>query len=477
LIFELPSEMTAMSDEEKPNVEELLKKADEPNRLSEKLHPFYQGKIEVIPKCSIWGFDAFGVWYTPGVARACRIIEEGLKRNDTAPLYHLTNKWNTVAVVSDGTRVLGLGNIGPEAGLPVMEGKALLFKYLGGVDAFPICLECTETEEFIQTVKNIQPGFGGINLEDIAQPKCFDILDRLRTDRDMRIPVWHDDAQGTASIEVAGVINALKVVGKKIDEVTIAMLGAGAANITIARVLVGAGVPIHNLMLVDSKGILHPNREDRETLEKNFKQKWHFAVHSNCEGRTGGIEEAVKGADVLLCASASRHPSEPPLVPLDALKTMADDSIAFFAANPVPEVWPWEAKECGIKIIATGRSDFPNQINNSLGFPGIFRGTLDVHAYTITDEMVIAAAREIAQTAEDKEEQFGPEYIVPTMDDWSVFPREATACALQAIKEGTARIKPSREEIYSKAEAIIQRAREMTNHLMEHKFIKPADLS
>ncbi|MFX0117446.1 MAG: NADP-dependent malic enzyme [Candidatus Hodarchaeota archaeon] len=458
-------------------VDELLRKADEPNRLSEKLHPFYQGKVEVIPKCSIWDFDAFGVWYTPGVARACRMIEAGLKQHDVQPLYTLTNKWNNVAVVSDGSRVLGLGNIGPEAGMPVMEGKALLFKYLGGVDAFPVCLECHETEEIIQTVKNIQPCFGGINLEDIAQPKCFDILDRLRNDKDMRIPVWHDDAQGTASIEVAGVINALKIVGKKMSEVTVAMLGAGAANISIARVLVGAGLPIRNLMIVDSKGILHPDREDKENLEKNYKQKWHFALNSNCEGRTGGIEVAVKDADVLLCASKSRNRNEPPVVPLDALKTMADDAIAFFAANPVPEVWPWEAKECGIKVIATGRSDFPNQINNSLGFPGIFRGTLDVHAYTITDEMVIAVAREIAQTAEDNEDQFGPDYIVPTMDDWTVFPREATACALQAIKEGTARIKPSRDEIYAKAEAIIRRARELTQSLMKNNFIKPADLS
>ncbi len=463
--------------DEKPDVEALLRKADEPNRLSEKLHPFYQGKIEIIPKCSVWGFDAFGVWYTPGVARACRMIEEGLKVNNIEPLYSQTNKWNNVAVVSDGSRVLGLGNIGPEAGLPVMEGKALLFKYLGGVDAFPVCLECTETEEFIQTVKNIQPSFGGINLEDIAQPKCFDILDRLRNDKDMRIPVWHDDAQGTASIEVAGVINALKIVGKKMNEAMITLIGAGAANITIARVLVSAGVSIKNIMVVDSKGILHPNREDKKTLQENFKQKWHFALNSNCEGRTGGIEEAVKGVDVLLCASASRGQYDPPLVPLEALKTMADDAIAFFAANPVPEVWPWDAKECGIKVIATGRSDFPNQINNSLGFPGIFRGTLDVHAYTITDDMVIAAAREIAQTAEDKEDRFGPEYIVPTMDDWEVFPREATACALQAIKDGTARIKPSRDEIYQKAEAIIRRSREMTKVLMEKEFIKPADLS
>ena len=457
---------------EKPNVEELLKKADEPNRISEKLHPFYQGKVEVTPKCSVWGFDAFGVWYTPGVARACRIIEAGLKNNDTEPLYTFTNKWNNVAVVSDGTRVLGLGDIGV-AGMPVMEGKALLFKYLGGVDAFPVMLECKETEEIIQTTKNIQSCFGGINLEDISQPKCFDILDRLRTDKDMRIPVWHDDAQGTASIVAAGVINALKIVGKKMDEVKIAMLGAGAANITIARVLVSAGIPIKHLIIVDSKGALHPNRPDKENLMKNFKQKWHFALNSNEEGITGGIEEVVRGADALLCASQSRGINDPPVVPLDALKTMSDDSIGFFSANPGPEVWPWEAKEAGVKIIATGRSDFPNQINNSLGFPGIFRGTLDVHAYTITDDMVIAAATEIAKTAEDKEDLFGPEYIVPTMDDWEVFPREATACALQAIKDGTARIKPSKDEIYSKAESIIKRSRGMTKSLMDQGYIRP----
>lgn len=455
--------------------EELLKKADLPNRQSESWHPFYKGKIEVVPKCKIDSIDDFGVWYTPGVARSCKIIEEDIKKNNSyQKAYEHTGKWNAVAVVSDGSRVLGLGDIGPEAGMPVMEGKALLFKYLGGVDAYPICVDCHDAESIIQTVKNIQPSFGGINLEDIAQPKCFEVLDTLRADKDLRIPVWHDDAQGTAAITVAGVINALKIVGKKKEDVQIALIGAGAANITIARLIRSMGIPSRNLYLVDSRGILHPNREDKERLQKYYKQKWEFALESNGEGRVGGKAEAIKGVDIVIAAS---KPGPGTIDPAH-IKTMNDDAIVFACANPIPELWPWEAKEAGVRVMGTGRSDFPNQINNSLGFPAIFRGTLDVQAVTITDTMCIAASEEIARTAEflaeERGTQISEEYIVPTMADWQLFPREATAVAMQAIKEGVARIKPSRDEIYQKAETIIKRSQNLTKCMMENDFIKPA---
>jgi malate dehydrogenase (oxaloacetate-decarboxylating) len=443
--------------EKKVTVEELLKKAYEPARLALKYHPFYQGKIEVVPKCAIRSFDDFGIWYTPGVAEPCKLIEKDL---DEA--YQQTNKWNSVAVVSDGTRVLGLGDIGPEAGLPVMEGKSLLFKYLGGVDAFPICLNTKDPDEIIQAVKWITPSFGGINLEDIAHPKCFYILDRLR--KEAEIPVWHDDQQGTATIVTAGVINALKIVGKRMDEVMVSMIGAGAANIAISRVLISAGINIENIIMVDSKGILHSGREE---LKEKFPDKWKMCLHSNKEGRTGGIAESMKDAD--LCVASSRP--GPGIITPDMVRGMADDAIVFACANPIPEIWPWEAEEGGARIFATGRSDFPNQVNNSLGFPGIFRGTLDVRAKTITDEMCIAAANELAKTAEDK--GLREDYIVPTMGEWEVFPREATAVALKAIEQGIARIKPSRKEIYERAESIIKRARDQTQFLMKHNFIRP----
>jgi malate dehydrogenase (oxaloacetate-decarboxylating) len=265
--------------------EEMLKKAYEPARLAMKYHPFYEGKIEITAKCPVRNFQDFAIWYTPGVAEPCRDIKAHPEK-----VWEHTAKGNMVAVVSDGTRVLGLGDIGPEAGLPVMEGKALLFKYLGGVDAVPICLATKDTEEIIKTVKYLAPSFGGINLEDIENPKCFEILDRLRAEMD--IPVWHDDQQGTATIETAGAINAHKVVGKKIGESKVAMIGAGAANIAIARVLVSAGFNIKNIVMVDSKGTLHQGRED---VRKTHNEKWFMCTHSNAENVVGGAKEAIKG--------------------------------------------------------------------------------------------------------------------------------------------------------------------------------------
>jgi len=444
---------------EKIEEKKLLKKAHKPGKDAMKLHPFYKGKIEVIPKCRIKNFDDFGIWYTPGVAEPCKDIQK-----NPIKVYDHTNKWNTIAVVSDGTRVLGLGDIGPEAGLPVMEGKSLLFKYLGGIDAHPICLDTKNPEEIIQAVKWLKPSYGGINLEDIASPKCFDILDRLR--KEMDIPVWHDDQQGTATIVTAGAINALKLVGKKLNTALVTMIGVGAANIAIARVLIAAGIKQQNIIMVDSKGILHSSRKDLEENKDINHVKWEMALKSNAEGRTGYIKDAFKNADICIAASKPG----PGTIKKEWIKTMADDSIVFATANPIPEIWPWEAEDAGVKIFATGRSDFPNQINNSLGFPGIFRGTLDVRAETITDEMCIAAAYELAKTAEDA--GLTETSIVPTMDNWEVFPREAVAVGMKAISQGIARLKPSRQELYDNSMHIIKKARDQTQLMMEHGFIE-----
>ena len=443
-------------------VEELLAKAEQPSKDAMRLHPFYKGKIEVIPKCRIRNFEDFGIWYTPGVAAPCKEIYA-----DKEKAYEMTNKWNFVAVVSDGSRVLGLGDIGPEAGLPVMEGKALLYKYLGGVDAFPICLDTKEPEEIIQAVKWLQPTFGGINLEDISHPKCFHILDTLR--KEMEIPVWHDDQQGTACVTVAGLLNAVKVVGKKMGSIRIAMIGAGAANIAIARLITVAGVKPENIIAVDSKGILHKDRGDRETLKTKYKEKWHICETTNPQGVKGDIKEAMEGADVVLSASKPG----PGVIKKEWVQNMAEDAIIFASANPVPEIWPWEAKEAGARIVATGRSDFPNQVNNSLGFPGIFRGALDIRATKITDEMCIEAAKELAKVAEDH--GINEEYIVPNMDEWEVFPREAVAVGTKGIEQGVARIKAPAEERFKLAESIIKKTREEIQLLMKENFIVDPD--
>jgi malate dehydrogenase (oxaloacetate-decarboxylating) len=440
--------------------EELLAKASKPAQDAMKLHPFYRGKMQTMAKCAVRDFNDFAIWYTPGVAEPCRAIKA-----DQEKVYQYTNKWNTIAVVSDGTRVLGLGDIGPEAGLPVMEGKALLFKYLGGVDAVPICLDTKDRDEIIQAVKWLQPSFGGINLEDIANPKCFYILDILR--REMTIPVWHDDQQGTAAVTLAGLINALKIVGKKKEEVSITLIGVGAASVAIARVLFATGFKPGNTILVDSKGILHTGRTDLEEKQVENPYKWDLCQRTNPEKRSGKIAEALRGADV--CISLSK--SGPDTIKPEWVKDMAKDAILFACANPIPEIWPWEAKEAGIRIVATGRSDFPNQVNNSIGFPGIFRGTLDVKAKTITDEMCIAAAYELAKCAEDR--GISEDNIIPTMGEWEVFIREAVAVGMKAIEQGVARETPSSEELTKRAEKMIKESREATALLMKSGLIPP----
>lgn len=436
--------------------EELLKKAKKPAEDAMKLHPLYKGKIQTALKCPVRDINDFAIWYTPGVAAPCRAIKENKDL-----VYQYTNKANTVAVVSDGTRVLGLGDIGPEAGMPVMEGKALLFKYLGGVDAVPICLDTKDPDEIISAVKWLQPSFGGINLEDIAQPKCFKILDTLR--EEMEIPVWHDDQQGTATVNLAGLYNALKLVNKKIEDIKIVMYGSGAANICTARLLLAAGATQGNMIMCDSKGTLHPGRVE---LKDTHKEKWELCLKTNSEKIAGDAGKAFKGADVVISLSAPG----PDILKKEWIKSMAKDAIVFACANPIPEIWPWEAKEAGAKIVATGRSDFPNQVNNSLGFPAIFRGTLDVQARTITDEMCIAAAKELARCAEEK--GINEEYILPTMDEWEVYPRVAAAVGIQAIEQGIARINLTREELYEKATTMIKEAQAMTSLLMEKGYIK-----
>jgi malate dehydrogenase (oxaloacetate-decarboxylating) len=442
--------------------EQLEARAAQPGVDAMKLHPFFKGKVEIVPKCVVRDFSDFAIWYTPGVAKPCLDIKENPEK-----VFEHTNKSNFVAVLTDGTRVLGLGDIGPEAGMPVMEGKALLFKYLGGVDAFPICIDEKDPDKFIEICLALQPTFGGFNLEDLSQPKCFHILDTMR--EKAHIPVWHDDQQGTAAIIFAGLVNSVKFVGKDLDKVKIILVGAGAANIRAAHVMNKGGVPWENIILLDSKGTLHKGRTE---LQEKFKEKWELCQITNGDNVVGDIATALRGADVMIAASKPG----PGTVKPEWVAGMAKDSIVMPCANPVPEIWPWEAKEAGARIVATGRSDFPNQVNNSLGFPGIFRGALDVMARTITDEMCIAAAVELAKVAEDN--GLREDYIIPSMDEWEVFPREAVAVGLKAIEQGVARVSYSKEELTKMAEDKIRHAREETQLLMKEGFIEmpPADL-
>ncbi len=445
-----------MSDEQ-VNVEELLERAKKPAADALKLHPFYRGKMETNLKCTVRGIDDFAIWYTPGVAAPCREIQK-----DPEMIYQHTSKGNTIAVISDGTRVLGLGDIGPKAGLPVMEGKALLFKYLGGVDAVPIMLDTKDPDVFIETVLLLQSSFGGINLEDISQPKCFRILDELRERAE--IPVWHDDQQGTATVTLAGLMNALKVVGKKKEDIQIAFIGTGASNVAISRLIYSWGVNPSKCFHVDSRGILGTHREDIEAKKDRFVDKWRLCQNTNAEGRTGGIAEALQGVDVAIALSKPG----PDTIKPEWLQGMNEDAVLFSCANPIPEIWPWVAKEAGVRIVATGRSDFPNQVNNSLGFPGIFRGTLDVRASTITDEMCFAAADALANQIGDKLDE---DHLLPTMDDWEVFAKEAAAVGMKAQEQGVAKLERSYDDLLESALKVIKRSRDLTAMMEKEGFI------
>lgn len=450
-----------LKEEETVTTEELLRKAEKPAKDAMILHDFYKGKTQTALRAPVRSLDDFAIWYTPGVAAPCRAIAE-----DPELVYEYTSKWNTVAVISDGTRVLGLGDIGPKAGLPVMEGKALLYKYLGGVDGVAIMLDTKDPDEIIQAVKMLQPSLGGVNLEDISQPKCFRILDTLR--EECEIPVWHDDQQGTATVTLAGLINALRVVEKDLEDVRITFVGTGASNVACGRLIFAAGADPAKATFVDSKGILHKGREDLYQRRAEYVDKWRYCQMTNAEGRTGDTAEAMRGADVVIALS---RPG-PGTIQKEWVGGMGDDGIVFAMANPIPEIWPWEAQEAGAAIVATGRSDFPNQVNNSLGFPGIFRGALDVRARTITDEMCLAAANALADMAVER--GLEADNILPTMGDWEVFPREAVAVAMKAQEQGVARLTTTAEEEFERAATIIRVAREMTQTLMDNGYIAEA---
>nr|WP_243638152.1 NADP-dependent malic enzyme [Rubrobacter taiwanensis] len=373
------------------------------------------GKIEVRSKMQLRTRDDLSMAYTPGVARVCQAIAE-----DPESAFNLTIKRNTVAVVTDGTAVLGLGDIGPRAAMPVMEGKAMLFKEFANVDAFPVCLDAKETEEIIRTVRNIAPGFGGINLEDISAPRCFEIEERLK--RELDIPVFHDDQHGTAVVVLAALINALKLVGKRMEDLKVVVNGLGAAGVACTKILLAAGV--RNIIGCDRGGVVHGGRDDL-----NGSKRW-YAENTNPEGITGTLSDALRGADLFLGLSV------PGVLSVEDLKAMAEDPIVFAMANPVPEIMP-ELAHGHVRVMATGRSDYPNQINNVLCFPGIFRGALDSRAREITEEMKLAAAEAIAGVI--PEESLVEDYIVPSVFDERVAPAVAEAVERAAAESGVAR--------------------------------------
>jgi malate dehydrogenase (oxaloacetate-decarboxylating) len=448
-----------MSENFPDNLEAWLAKAEQPAIDSLRLHSRYRGKVQTALRCPVRDFSDFAIWYSPGVAAPCQAIAA-----QPELVYEYTQKWNTVAIVSDGTRVLGLGDIGAKAGLPVMEGKALLYKYLGGIDAWPILLDTKDPHAIIETVLRLQPGFGGINLEDLAQPKCFRILDTLR--QQAEIPVWHDDQQGTATVTLAALLNALKFVGKELATARIAFIGCGAANVACSRLIFAAGASPELCCLVDSRGILHRERQDIQKRKAEFIDKWRLCQVTNVEQRQVGILEAMQGADVAIALSKPG----PATIQPEWVRGMAVGAIVFACANPVPEIWPWEAKAAGAAVVATGRSDFPNQVNNSLVFPGIFRGTLDVQARTIADEMCLAAAQALAGMAAAK--GLKADYILPTMEEWEVFPHEAAAVATKAVELGIARRPLTYDEAYQQAATIIKKSRDLTQLMMEEGFIE-----
>lgn len=388
------------------------------NEMALKMHEEHKGKISVTSKVAVKTRDDLSTAYTPGVAEPCRKIRDG-----KSEVYRYTAKGNLVAVVSDGTAVLGLGDIGPEAAMPVMEGKSILFKEFAGIDAFPICLDTKDTDEIVETVKRLAPTFGGINLEDISAPRCFEIERRLKEELD--IPVFHDDQHGTAIVVSAGLTNALKYVGKEFSEAKVVINGAGSAGISICKLLLELGVG--DVVLVDKNGILAVGEEWMNPAQKEMAEK------TNKEQLHGDLKDAMKGKDVFVGVSA------PNIVTAEMVGTMAKDAIVFAMANPTPEIMPDEAKKGGARVVATGRSDFPNQINNVLVFPGIFKGALEARATDITEEMKIAAVRAIADII--KPEELTEDYIIPGAFDERVADNVAREVAKTAIETGVSKLK------------------------------------
>jgi malate dehydrogenase (oxaloacetate-decarboxylating) len=436
--------------------------------LAGDVHKFYGGKMVTVPKCGFYGFNWHNVWYTPGVSKISTTI-----RDDNLTSFEITNRGNYVAVVSDSTRVLGDGDCTPPGGLGVMEGKAFLMKTLAGIDATALCINSYnekgehDADKIIEFVKMLTPSFGAVNLEDISQPNCFKVLDELQ---DCDIPVWHDDAQGTACVTLAGLINALKLVDKDIGNIKIAFNGAGAANTTICRLLVKADANPENIIMCDSKGGLHKDREDIKA-DPRFYRKCEICESTNPK-KVGNIVDAMKDADVLITLSKSG----PGVIKGKWVSSMTKNKpIIFACANPVPEIYPYEAKQAGAYIVATGRGDFPNQLNNSLGFPGILKGALIVRAKGVTDTMAIAAARSIAKTAEDR--GIHPESIAPLMSELQVFPQEAAAVAMQAIEDGVARVKMTKEKAIKKTEDDIKKSTAIYDTLQEAGLIEKVPIN
>ncbi len=434
------------------------KPKDESSKKALAYSEFYGGKMGVEPKVPVRSLKDFSIWYTPGVGAVSTAIKSSPDLS-----FEYTNRWNTIAIITDGSRVLGLGNIGPEASLPVMEGKALIYKFLGGVDAHPMPLRVADQEQFIATVKALEPSLGGVNLEDIESPKCFEVLDRLK--KEMSIPVWHDDQQGTAGVVLAALYNALRLTDRVLKGTRIVLMGAGAANIAAARLLIEAGSKAGDIIVVDSKGILQPEREDIDQLLLRNKWKYDIAIKTNRGRVKGGLREALEGADVLVAAAGQG----PDMIKKSEVGAMNKRAIAFMLANPVPEMWPDAAHAAGAEIVATGRSDFPNQVNNSLLFPAIFRGALDVRAKTVTDAMVIAAAKELAAFAEER--GLNRHHILPTMVEWKVYPRVAAAVGLAALRSGQARKKVPESELLKRATSVIEHSRRAMRVLMESGII------
>lgn len=383
-----------------------------------RLHGEWKGKIEVVTRVPVENKDDLSLAYTPGVAQPCLEIQKDVNKS-----YELTRRWNMCLVVTDGSAVLGLGNIGPEAGMPVMEGKCVLFKAFGDVDAFPLCIKSNDVDEIVNTIYMISGSFGGVNLEDISAPRCFEIEKKLKEKCD--IPIFHDDQHGTAIITLAGLTNALKVVGKKKEDVHVVMNGAGAAAISIARLLLTAG--FKNITLCDRKGAIYEGRPEGMNPIKD-----EMAKVTNLAKKSGSLADMLVGADVFIGVSA------PGAVTTEMVKTMNKDAVVFACANPTPEIFPDDAKAGGAKVVSTGRSDFPNQINNVLAFPGIFRGAFDVRAKEINDEMKLAASEALANLITD--EELSPEYIIPKAFDKRVGPAVAKAVAEAAKRTGVARI-------------------------------------
>lgn len=447
----------SFSEEQKAKAKTLFFKT-----MAIRAHQFYGGKIQTVPLAPIYGFNWFNVWYTPGVSAVSTAI-----RDDNDRSFELSNRKNLVAVVSDSTRVLGDGDCTPPGGLGVMEGKAMLMKYLGGVDAIALCIDSRDengehqADKIIEFVKMVQPSFGAVNLEDISQPNCFKVLDELREKCD--IPVWHDDAQGTACVTLAGILNALKLTGKKLSEIKTVLYGSGSANTCIARLMINDGADPKKIIMFDSKEALHDQRE-RYSKDPRFYRQWELCQITNPDHITNE-EEAFRDADLVVALSKPG----PDTIKPEWISLMAEKAIVFACANPVPEIYPYKAKEAGAYIVATGRGDFPNQVNNSVCFPAILKGTLLVSARKITDAMAICAAHSIADFAEKR--GIDVDNIMPNMLESDLFPQVAADVAMQAIKDGVAIKQLTWNEVYQKAKADIDQAHAMSNFLQQNGMI------